>query len=125
MTNYDIYCIIFLRWFTLIRKMNVYFCIEYADNCKKGSVVVIGPNDLARMKASLDNLVGQEIQLTLRCGKKRAVVRKGIIENTYPSIFVVRLQTPKNIKAGGRRISYSYTEMLTHAIEIVPIAEAE
>ncbi len=73
--------------------------------------------DLEHMKATLDNIVGQRIQLTLRRGKSRIVTRRGIIENTYPSIFIVKLEGMKNGRS-ERRISYSYADVLTKAVEV-------
>ena len=79
-------------------------------------------SDLTKMKENLDSIVGQEIQLTARRGHKRAIIRKGIIEKTYPSIFIVRLENTKNNELEGRRISYSYLDVLTKAIEVKPYA---
>ena len=79
-------------------------------------------SDLTKMKENLDSIVGQEIQLTARRGRKRAITRKGVIEKTYPSIFIVRLENTKNNSLDGRRISYSYLDVLTKAIEVTPYA---
>jgi len=82
-------------------------------------------NDLTKLKESLDKMIGQEIQLISRGGHKRAVVRRGTIENTYPSIFIVKLQNNKNPLDNGRRVSYSYTDVLTRAIELSLCEEAD
>lgn len=82
-------------------------------------------SDLERMKESLDNIVGQEIQLTLRRGRKRAIVRKGIIEKTYPNIFIIKLHAVRDSQVHERRISYSYADVLTKAIEISVMQELE
>ncbi len=81
-------------------------------------------SDLERMKENLDSIVGQEIQLTARHGRERAVIQKGVIEGTYPNIFIVRLENTKNKHLGGRRISYSYADILTKAIEVKPFVTA-
>ncbi len=82
-------------------------------------------SDLMRMKENLDSIVGQEIQLTARRGRKRAITRKGVIEKTYPSIFIVRLENTRNSALSGRRISYSYADVLTKAIEVTPYSAAQ
>ncbi|MBR5218377.1 MAG: Veg family protein [Clostridia bacterium] len=82
-------------------------------------------SDLAKLKASLDSMIGQEIQLVSRGGHRRAVVRRGTIENTYPSIFIVKLQNNKNPLDNGRRVSYSYTDVLTRVIELSLCKENE
>ncbi len=82
-------------------------------------------SDLVKMKENLDSIVGQEIQLTARRGRKRAITRKGVIEKTYPSIFIVRLENTRNSALEGRRISYSYADVLTKAIEVRPFSAAQ
>lgn len=77
-------------------------------------------SDLEKTKANLDNIVGQEIQLISRHGHRRATMRKGIIEKTYPSIFIVRLENAQNSATASRRISYSYADVLTKVIEVAP-----
>ena len=81
-------------------------------------------NDFTRMKENLDSIVGQEVQLTARRGNKHAVIRKGVIEQTYPSIFIVRLENPRTMQM-GRRISFSYADVLTKVIEVTPYAKKE
>ncbi len=82
-------------------------------------------SDLTRMKENLDSIVGQEIQLTARRGHKRAITRRGVIEQTYPNIFIVRLENTRNSAQSGRRISYSYADVLTKAIEVTPYSAAQ
>ncbi len=82
-------------------------------------------SDLTKMKENLDSIVGQEIQLTARRGRKRAITRKGVIEKTYPSIFIVRLENARNSALAGRRISFSYADVLTRAIEVTPYSAAQ
>jgi len=59
--------------------------------------------------------VGQKIQLKANKGRKKAFIREGIVENTYPSIFVVKFENDYDTV---RRVSYSYTDILTKAVEI-------
>lgn len=78
---------------------------------------MIAKNELEKVKENLDTMVGQRIQLTAKKGRKRSVVRNGIIEQTYPCIFVVKLDSTQ--LNDGRRISYSYTDVLTKTVELV------
>jgi len=78
---------------------------------------LIAKNELEKVKENLDTMVGQRIQLTAKKGRKRSVVRNGIIEQTYPCIFVVKLDSTQ--LNDGRRISYSYTDVLTKTVELV------
>lgn len=81
-------------------------------------------NDLVKIKSSLSDNVGQKVRLRAKHGRKQIVVREGVIENTYPSIFTVKLDTYNDIPAGERRVSYSYTDVLTKTVELV-ICEPE
>ncbi len=79
-------------------------------------IPMIEKDDLIQVKCFIEACVGQKIQLKANKGRKKSIVREGIIENTYPSIFVIKFQ---NGYEATRTISYSYTDVLTKAVEIV------
>ena len=79
---------------------------------EKGVLGLFVQNDLVKIK------------LTAKRGRKQTVTREGVIEGTYPSIFIVKLNTPDDFMASERRVSYSYTDILTRAVEVV-ICEPE
>ncbi len=76
-------------------------------------------NELVKIKSNLSENVGQKVRLTAKKGRKQTVVREGVIESTYPSIFIVKLDTDKRIVTSERRVSYSYTDVLTKTVELV------
>lgn len=76
-------------------------------------------NDLVKIKSSLSDSVGKKVRLTAKKGRKQSVTREGIIESTYPSIFIVKLDPHSDYTPSGRRVSYSYTDVLTKAVELV------
>ena len=69
--------------------------------------------DLSKIKSSLADNVGHKVRLTARHGRKQTVTREGVIEGTYNSIFIVKLDPPDSVDVGERRVSYSYTDVLT------------
>ncbi|BDG61993.1 Veg family protein [Caldinitratiruptor microaerophilus] len=71
---------------------------------------------LAEIKRDLDSYVGARIRLKANKGRKKVLEREGVLEQTYPNIFVVRLDEGD---LGERRVSYSYTDLLTEAVELV------
>jgi len=73
-------------------------------------------SSLFQIKRDIETCVGQKIQLKANKGRKKAFIKEGILENTYPSIFVVKFE---NDYEATRRVSYSYTDILTKAVEIV------
>ncbi|MFU1875240.1 Veg family protein, partial [Enterococcus faecium] len=54
-------------------------------------------------------------------GRKRQTERKGILTETYPSVFVVDLDPDEN---SFERVSYSYSDVLTRTVEIEFIGQA-
>ena len=74
-----------------------------------------GRNVISQIRDNLDEYVGKQILIKANKGRKRVVERRGILEKTYPSIFVVRLDEEKFL---GRRVSYSYTDILTRTVEL-------
>ncbi|MGO4937639.1 Veg family protein [Fundicoccus sp. Sow4_H7] len=73
------------------------------------------PKDLVEIKTYLDDKVGQEIVVTVQMGRKKRKERRGILEETYRSVFVVALDQDEN---AFDRASYSYRDILTNAIEL-------
>ena len=76
-------------------------------------------NDLVKIKSDLADNIGSKVRLTAKKGRKQVVTREGVIEGTYPSIFIVKLDTPDDFLASERRVSYSYADVLTKSVELI------
>ena len=74
-------------------------------------------NKLELIKKNLESVIGSRVKVTTKEGRKRLSVRRGVIENTYPSVFVVRFDT-KDVNSETGLSSYSYTDVLTHSVEL-------
>ena len=72
--------------------------------------------DIFQIKKSVENCVGERVQLKANKGRKKSFIKEGVLEKTYPSIFTVKFE---NEYDATRRVSYSYTDILTKAVEIV------
>lgn len=83
---------------------------------------MIESGDLFQIKRDIETCVGQKIQLKANKGRKKSFIRDGIIENSYPSIFVIKFENDYDTT---RRVSYSYTDVLTKAVEIVVYKDDE
>lgn len=81
-------------------------------------------NDLVKIKSSLSDNVGSKVRLKSKRGRKQVIEREGVIESTYPSIFVVKLDKYNDIPTSERRVSYSYADVLTKSVELI-ICEPE
>lgn len=71
-------------------------------------------NMLDSIKKDLDSFVGQRVTLKANRGRRKILQREGILEKTYPNIFVIKVDGDHN----PRRISYSYADILTETVEI-------
>ncbi len=76
---------------------------------------MIERNDLFKIKRNLENNIGMRVQLKAKKGRKKSVIRNGIIECTYPSIFTIKLDNDEEF---DRRVSFSYTDVLTKTVEL-------
>lgn len=73
-------------------------------------------NDVSQIKNDIARFIGSKVWLESGKGKQKSLIKQGIIEKAYPSIFTVLLC--ENGSQLNRTISYSYTDILTKAIEI-------
>lgn len=70
---------------------------------------------IGAIKEELENKLGSRITLVAQSGRKRQTERSGVLSETYPSVFVVDLDQDEN---AFERVSYSYTDILTNAVEV-------
>lgn len=72
---------------------------------------------IEEIKETLASYVGKRVHVTVKKGRKMRFARKGVIENVYPNIFVVKLE-PRG-EEGERRVSFSYADILTRVVEVL------
>ncbi|MEN9406513.1 MAG: hypothetical protein RLZ12_797 [Bacillota bacterium] len=72
-------------------------------------------NVLAGIKGTLENHVGKKLYLKANSGRRKVVERVGVLESTYPSLFIVRLDEGEHTID---RVSYSYADVLTEVVEL-------
>lgn len=68
---------------------------------------------LLSIKNEIDKHIGEKVTLKANGGRKKIFVKQGVIEETYPSIFVIRLENDTQ-----RRVSYSYSDVLTKTVQL-------
>lgn len=64
---------------------------------------------LTEIKENLQPYVGTSIQLRANKGRKKVVERTGVLESTYPNIFIVKIKE----RESERRVSFCYSDILT------------
>ena len=77
---------------------------------------MIERGDISQIKRDIETCIGLKVQLKANKGRKKSFIKEGVLENTYPSIFVVKFE---NEFEATRRVSYSYTDVLTKAVELL------
>lgn len=70
---------------------------------------------LNEIKSELDHYIGQKIRLVANGGRRKTVERTGVLEETFPSVFVVKLDKTQH---AFERVSYSYADILTETVQL-------
>jgi len=84
--------------------------------------VLIENNDLCMMRQFIERCIGERVQLFANKGRRKAVIKEGVIENSYPNIFTIRIE---NEFDSIRTLSFSYTDLLTKVVELVVCKEEQ
>lgn len=77
---------------------------------------MIAKDDISQVRKQVDEYIGSKVLIKANKGRKRVVIKEGVLQNTYPSIFVVKVQNEQ--QDTYRTISYSYTDILTNNVEL-------
>mgnify|MGYP001425954074 FL=1 len=73
-------------------------------------------NALVEIRRSLEPHVGSRIMLRANGGRRKTIERTGVLEEIYPSVFVVKLDQDQH---AFKRVSYSYADILTESVEVM------
>lgn len=68
-----------------------------------------------QIKQSLDACVGKKVKLRADKGRRRVLEAEGVLVETYPKLFVIKLDKSNAV----RRISYTYADVLTEKVELM------
>ncbi|HHW10962.1 MAG TPA: hypothetical protein GXX29_13430 [Firmicutes bacterium] len=72
-------------------------------------------NGLDHIRQSLEASVGKRVKLKASRGRRKVVEAEGILEQTYPKVFVIKVNNASN---SVQRLSYSYADVLTATVEL-------
>jgi|YelNatPaOPRAMG01_1025707.scaffolds.fasta_scaffold19726_2 uncharacterized protein Veg len=70
--------------------------------------------NLQEIKEWIGSLVGREAIVEVNKGRKKTVVRKGVIEGIYPFFFVLRV----DVDGTAQRMAFNYVDILTKTVEL-------
>ncbi|HAA34762.1 MAG TPA: Veg protein [Firmicutes bacterium] len=71
-------------------------------------------NTLVQIRKELESHVGEKIKLRANRGRRKTFEKVGVLESTYPSIFVIRVDEENYYQ----RLSFSYADVLTSTVEL-------
>ena len=70
---------------------------------------------LTEIKEGLECYVGHRVMLRASKSRKRVMIKEGIIEGAYPSIFIIKVEEENK---NPRKLSFCYSDLLTHNVEL-------
>lgn len=68
-----------------------------------------------RIRQDLTGFIGARMRLKANMGRCKIIEREGVLEETHPKLFVVKVEEKRN---RSRRVSYSYADILTRTVEL-------
>jgi uncharacterized protein Veg len=73
--------------------------------------------DVNYVRNAVMHQTGKKVKVRINRGRHKVDITEGIISETYPSIFLVKIQESKDMPV--RMVSYSYTDILTKDVELI------
>lgn len=73
---------------------------------------MIEKSNIYEVKKNIEGCVGQKVLLRGSLGRNKSFEKEGTLVNTYPNIFVVKMDD------SNRNVTYSYTDVLTKTVEL-------
>ncbi len=77
---------------------------------------------LTEIRKSVEGCIGSKVILRTNKGKRKVNVKEGVIEVAYPSVFIVKINAGLDTE---RRVSYSYSDILTDTVEVTLMDSCE
>ena len=73
---------------------------------------MIEKSNISEVRKNIEGCVGQKVLLRGSLGRNKSFEKEGTLVNTYPNIFVVKMDDTQ------RNVTYSYTDVLTNSVEL-------
>ncbi|MGN0204400.1 MAG: Veg family protein [Coprococcus sp.] len=73
--------------------------------------------DIINVRRAVDANIGRRVRVKANKGRHKYSIAEGVIQESYPSIFTVRLSADGD--SSERVVSYSYTDVLTRDVQLV------
>jgi uncharacterized protein Veg len=79
--------------------------------------IMMKQNDVNCVRNAVINQTGRRVKVRINRGRHKVDITEGIISETYPSIFLIKIQENEGMPV--RTVSYSYTDILTKDVELI------
>lgn len=79
---------------------------------------MINKSDMEHVRAQIESHIGSRVKITVKKGRKRVVIRYGVINAVYPFTFNVTLESISDFADTYRNVSLSYSDILTETITL-------
>ena len=70
---------------------------------------------LTEIKKNVESCIGKKVVLQTNKGKRKSKTSEGVLAEVYNSVFIVKVNSGL---AGERKLSFSYSDILTETVEI-------
>ncbi|HHU70484.1 MAG TPA: hypothetical protein GXZ21_00440 [Clostridiales bacterium] len=74
-------------------------------------------NDVNKVRNAVMNQMGKKVKVRINRGRHRIDEAEGVISETYPNIFLIKVEETNNMPV--RTMSYSYTDILTKDVQLI------
>ncbi len=72
--------------------------------------------DVGTVRKAVNKHIGSKVMVRCNLGRHKVDVTKGIITETFPSIFLITVENES--ENTSQTVSYSYTDVLTKDVQI-------
>ncbi len=73
--------------------------------------------DIINVRRAVDANLGKKVRVKANRGRHKYSITEGVLTESYPSIFTVKLSA--DCDSAERLVSYSYTDVLTRDVQLV------
>ncbi len=80
---------------------------------------MINTKDIERIRAQIESHIGSPVKITVKKGRKKVVVRYGVIKSVYPFTFNLTLESISEFAETKRNVSLNYSDVLTGTVSLL------
>ena len=80
-------------------------------------VIDLRRSDIVNVRRAVDANIGRRVKVRANKGRHKYAVADGVIMESYPCIFTVKIDAGPD--TDGRLVSYSYTDVLTKDVQLL------